>query len=67
MVRQAPLLTVFLCQAPPSVLGAWSMALVLWLLYELFILLELPTMFLQLVVIVPNRTIGDYSENHNFW
>ena len=23
--------TVFICQAPPSVLGAWSMALVLWL------------------------------------
>ena len=39
MVRQAPLLTlltVFLCQAPPNALGAWSMALVLWLLYELF-------------------------------
>ena len=42
MVRQEPqltLLTVFFCHALPSVLGVWSMALVLWLLYELSVCL----------------------------
>ena len=35
MVRQAPVICVM---APPIHLGAWSMALMLWLLFELLLL-----------------------------
>ena len=38
VVRQVPpLFLVYLVPAPPSVLGAWSFAIVLWLYYALFI------------------------------
>ena len=42
MVRQAPVICVM---APPIDLGAWSMALMLWLPFELL----LPEAFLQTV------------------
>ena len=37
MVRQAPVICVM---APPIHLGAWSMALMLWLPFELLLLLQ---------------------------
>ena len=41
-----PLTVVCLFQATPSVLGAWSMALVLWLLCEYYVLLQHPKEYL---------------------
>ena len=50
MVRQTPLLFhvgVLVQLAPPSVLGAWCMALVLWLPFKLYYCLFVSSWFMR--------------------
>ena len=52
MVRQAPVICVM---APPIHLGAWSMALMLWLPFELLLLQTCNSCVLNVLVGIPLR------------
>ena len=60
MVRQAPVICVMV---PPIHLGAWSMALMLWLPFELLLLLLFVPILVCEIIIIIISTLGDVRDD----